>query len=128
LILWFFTADSFFTADFFLTANFSLIAYFFLIANYLASKDFRQSFFILYVDVKQSSKMKIFDYSKKHYWTTNSKNFFYYSKKIVCAKKRVINIEYRIRRIIIVIKTFYLIMFCYHLNIDRNDIINQEIS
>ncbi len=131
MIFWFFIADFFFTAKFFLTANFFLITDFFLITNffliadYFASKDFWQSFFVLYVDVKQSSKMKIFDYSKKHYWTTNSKNFFCCSKKIICAKERVINMEYRIRRMIVVIKTFCLLTFCCYLNIDRNDIINQ---
>jgi hypothetical protein len=72
-----------------------------------------------------SSKMKIFVYFIWHYWVANSKNLFVVRKDFVCVKKRVINIEYRIRRTAVFIKTFCMKSFCCHLDIDRNDIINQ---
>jgi hypothetical protein len=68
---------------------------------------------------KLSSKMKIFDYFKWHYWVTNSKNFVCCSKRFCLCKKRVLNIEYRIRRITVFIKAFCLIVLCCHLDIDR---------
>ncbi len=51
--------------------------------------------------------------------STNSKNLFIVRKNFVYVKKRVINIKYRIRRIIIFIKIFCLIVFCCHLNINH---------
>jgi hypothetical protein len=72
-----------------------------------------------------SSKIKIFVYLIWHYWVTNSKNLFIVRKDFVCVKKRVINIEYRIRCTTVFIKIFCIKSLCCHLNIDRNDIINQ---
>jgi hypothetical protein len=72
-------ADSFLTANFFLTADL-------LTVNTFASKIFcsRSLFFMQTWEL--SSKIKIFDYSKKHYWITNSKNFVCCSKKLFVQK------------------------------------------
>jgi hypothetical protein len=72
-----------------------------------------------------SSRMKIFVYLIWHYWIANSKNLFVVRKDFVCVKKRVINIEYRIRRTAVFIRTFCMKSLCCQLDIDRNDITNQ---
>jgi hypothetical protein len=69
--------------------------------------------------------MKIFDYFKWHYWVTNSKSFSLFEKILFVWKRRVINIEYWIRRIVVFVKTFCMKSLCCHLNINRNDIINE---
>jgi hypothetical protein len=73
--------------DFFLNADFFLIADF-LTVDILASKTFDSRSLFFMQTWKQSSKMKIFDYSKKHYWTANLKNFVCCSKSCLCRKTR----------------------------------------
>jgi hypothetical protein len=63
-----------------------LIANFFLIADIFASKTFDNRSLFFMQTWKQLSKIKIFDYSKRHYWTANSKNFVCCSRKIVVQK------------------------------------------
>jgi hypothetical protein len=92
---------------------------------FLRSTIFINRFLFLMRAWKLSSKMKIFVYLKWHYWVTNSKNLFVVRKDFVCIKRRVINIEYWIRRTIVFIKIFCLKSFCCYLDINRNNIINQ---
>ncbi len=105
------TADSFLTADFFLTASFFFDCKFlldcrFADCKYFCANDFLQSFFVLYADVRIVVENENISLFEKTLLNNEFEEFCLLFEKIVCAEKRVINIEYRIRRLDVVIKTF----------------------
>jgi hypothetical protein len=65
-----------------------------------------QSFFVLYANVRTVVENEDIRFFEKTLLNNEFEELCLLFEKIVCAKRRVINIKYRIRRLNVVIKTF----------------------
>jgi hypothetical protein len=74
--------------------------------KYFCVEDFLQSFFVLYANVKIVVENENIRLIEKTLLNNEFEELCLLFEKIVCAEKRVINIEYRIRCLNVVIKTF----------------------
>ncbi len=74
--------------------------------KYFCVDDFLQSFFVLYADVSTVVENEDIRLLEKTLLNSEFEELCLLFEKVVCAERRVINIEYRIRRLNVVIRAF----------------------